>query len=132
MNTFKKEERLCSRKHLDLLFKEGSSFLIYPFRITHFSLPPVSDTVAKVVINVPKKRYKKAVDRNLLKRRIREVYRLNKEQLLYPELEKTEQLTLLGVQFVGKEIYAVPFLEKKMILVFKRLLDTFQQNGTNS
>lgn len=132
MNTFKKEERLCSRKHLDLLFKEGSSFLVYPFRVTHYTLPSVPNTIAKLVINVPKKRYKRAVDRNLLKRRIREVYRLNKEQLLYPKLQKTNQLTLLGIQFVGKEIYAVPFLEKKLILVFKRLLDTFQQNGTNS
>lgn len=129
MNTFKKEERLCSRKHLDLLFKEGSSFLIYPFRITQLSLAPIPEAIAKVVINVPKKRYKRAVDRNLLKRRIREVYRLNKEQFLYPTLQKTQMLTLIGVQFVGKEIYPVSLLEKKMILVFKRLLDNLPKDG---
>ena len=132
MNTFKKEERLCSRKHLDLLFKEGSSFLIYPFRVTQLSLPPIPEAFAKVVINVPKKRYKRAVDRNLLKRRIREVYRLNKEQLLYPTLQETQMLTLISLQFVGKEIYPVSLLEKKMILVFKRLLDNLPKDAFDS
>ncbi|WP_223833721.1 ribonuclease P protein component [Pedobacter riviphilus] len=86
MYTFRKEERLCSRKHLDLLFKNGSSFLLYPFRISYLFVDVPAHVQAQVVINVPKKRYKRAVDRNLLKRRIREAYRLNKQDKLYMPL----------------------------------------------
>ena len=86
MNKFYKEERLCSKKSLDLLFKNGSSFLLYPFRITYLFIDEVHPYPAQVVINVAKKRYKRAVDRNLIKRRTREAYRLQKQLLLYSHL----------------------------------------------
>lgn len=132
MHTFRKEERLCSKNHLDLLFNSGSSFLVYPFRVTFFCKDPVIGVPVKVVINVPKKRYKRAVDRNLLKRRIREVYRLNKQSSFYPFVENANTMLLLSIQFVGKEIYPVSFLEKKLLLVFKRLMDNFPSNDVRS
>ena len=125
MNTFKKEERLCSKKFVDLLFKNGSSFLLYPFRLTY--LPFVPDPgesrpfPVQVVINVAKKRYKRAVDRNLIKRRIREVYRLQKANLLYRPLKQHEKNLLLSVQFVGKTKYPSAFLAKKLQLALQKL-----------
>ncbi|MET4082895.1 ribonuclease P protein component [Pedobacter sp. UYP30] len=121
MYTFKKEERLCSKKHLDLLFKGGSSFLLYPFRISYLfvtvpNLPPV-----QVVISVPKKRFKRAVDRNLIKRRIREAYRLNKETHLCPNLPDSGENLLLSIQFIGKEIPAFSYLQVRLLLVFAKL-----------
>lgn len=121
MNTFHKEERLCSRKSLDLLFKNGSSFLLYPYRISYLRVTEARRFPAQVVINVAKKRYKRAVDRNLIKRRSREAYRLLKEKELYTLLDDVDQLLLLSIQFVGKKIYEFSFLEKKLNLVFKRL-----------
>ena len=109
MNTFKKEERLCSKKSLDLLFKNGSSFLLYPFRISFLFVLDSHQYPAQVVINVAKKRFKRAVDRNLIKRRIKEVYRKQKNQQLYSILNDADNLLLLSIQYIGKEIndYAV-------------------------
>ena len=121
MNTFNKEERLCSRKLLDLLFKNGSSFLLYPYRISYLFIPERHKFPVQVVVNVAKKRYKRAVDRNLIKRRSREAYRLQKEQELYALLPDTEQLLLLSFQFVGKKIYDFSFFEKKLTVAFKKL-----------
>jgi ribonuclease P protein component len=121
MNTFKKEERLYSKKSLDLLFKNGSSFLLYPFRITYLLVDEVHSFKAQVVINVAKKRYKRAVDRNLIKRRTREAYRLQKESHLYARLIDSNKLILLSLQFIGKEKYDYNFFEKKLILAFKKL-----------
>lgn len=121
MNTFNKEERLCSRKLLDLLFKNGSSFLLYPYRISYLFVAETHRFPAQVVINVAKKRYKRAVDRNLIKRRTREAYRLQKEAALYSLLADPDRLLLLSVQFVGKKIYDYPFLEKKLAGAFRRL-----------
>ncbi|HTM99450.1 MAG TPA: ribonuclease P protein component [Pedobacter sp.] len=122
MNTFNKEERLCSKKSLDLLFKNGSSFLLYPFRITYLFVEEVHQFPVQVVINVAKKRYKRAVDRNLIKRRTREVYRLQKESLLYSQLGDRKQLLLLSLQFIGKEKYEYVFFEKKLGLALKKLI----------
>jgi len=128
MYTFRKEERLCSRKHLDLLFKNGSSFLLYPFRVSYLFIDQPADVPAQVVINVPKKRYKRAVDRNLLKRRIREAYRLNKQNQLYLPLPTDKGLLLFSIQFVGKDKYEFSFIEKKLISTFKRFQNLINPN----
>lgn len=124
MNTFNKEERLCSKKLIDLLFKNGSSFLLYPFRISYLLTEASCKYPVQVVINVSKKRYKRAVDRNLIKRHIREAYRTQKQLELYPLLGQQHKLLLLSVQFVGKVIYDHSFIEKKILVAFKKLAAT--------
>jgi ribonuclease P protein component len=119
--TFSKEERLCSRKSLDLLFKNGSSFLLYPFRISSLFVPAADAAAVEVVINVAKKRYKRAVDRNLLKRRTREAYRFHKQEHLYDHLKDSGKLLLLSIQFIGKEKHEFSFMEKKLAAALKKL-----------
>ncbi|MFC4210307.1 ribonuclease P protein component [Pedobacter lithocola] len=131
MYTFRKEERLCSRKHLDLLFKNGSSFLLYPFRVSYLFIDEPAEVQAQVVINVPKKRYKRAVDRNLLKRRIREAYRLNKQNNFYTKLPSDRGLLLFSIQFIGKEKYDFSFVEKKLIATFNRFFKLIEPNEVN-
>ena len=81
--TFNKAERLCSLKTIGSLFDSGRSFnlqgvrVVYMFSEEDMLLPP-----ARILISVPKRNFKRAVDRNLIKRRIREAYRKNKEPLL--------------------------------------------------
>jgi len=131
MKKFTKEERLCSRKLLDLLFKNGSSFLLYPFRVSYLFVPGDSAFPAQVVINVSKKRFKRAHDRNLIKRRTREAYRILKSSALYPLLDHPEQLLLLSLQFIGKEHYEYAFFEKKLAGVLQKLILTIKKDGTD-
>ena len=122
MKTFSKEERLCSRKLLDQLFKNGSSFLLYPFRVSYLTIDQRAESPVQVVINVSKKRYKRAVDRNLIKRRIREAYRLQKEELLLSKLQHENGLLLLSLQFVGKEKHEFDFMDKKLRMGLLKLI----------
>ncbi len=77
--TFKKSERLSSKKEIQELFKNGSSFYLYPFKV--ITLSTTNSNYHQVLFTVPKRNFKRAVDRNLLKRRMREAYRLHKHLL---------------------------------------------------
>src|ERR1700749_303505 len=122
MYTFKKEERLCNKKLIDGLFHNGSSFLCYPFKA---SWMPVDEAAAQnpvqVLISVSKRRYKHAVDRNLVKRPIREAYRLNKQQHLYNALGPVNKNIVFSVAYIGKQIEPFELMEKKMLKLLKQL-----------
>ncbi len=122
MYTFKKEERLCNKRLIDELFHNGSSFLCYPFRAQWLLVNDAALTVpVQVLISVSKKRYKRAVDRNLVKRRIREAYRLNKQQHLIKVLAGTNKNIVFSVGYIGKEIEPYALMEKKMLKLLKQL-----------
>ena len=81
--TFKKNERLKSRKAILRLMSRGRRVEASPLIAKYSFNPGEQDPANKIMVVAPKKLFKKAVDRNLLKRRIREAYRLNK-QILQP------------------------------------------------
>lgn len=114
MYTFKKEERLCNKRLIDGLFHNGSSFLCYPFKVSWCIAPPHQDVPVQVVLAVSKRRYKRAVDRNLIKRRMREAYRLLKQHCLYNQLVAADKTIVLSIGFIGKEISDYSLMEKKM------------------
>jgi ribonuclease P protein component len=122
MYTFKKEERLCNKKLIDGLFHSGSSFLCYPFKVS-WMVVPAGKVPVQVVFGVPKKRYKHAVDRNLIKRRTREAYRLHKQQFLYDNLIAADKQLALSLVYVGTTIADYDFIEKKMLKLFVQLCE---------
>jgi ribonuclease P protein component len=86
MNTFRREERLKSEKIITYLFREGRSFSCYPLRLVYFEFknPQITEGVSfpiQVSFSVPKRSFKSAVVRNRLRRRMREAYRLHKNEL---------------------------------------------------
>jgi ribonuclease P protein component len=117
VTSFTKEERLCSKKLIEQLFSEGSSFNLYPLRFIFIKQSPPSAIVPQVLISVSKRNFKKAVDRNRLKRQIREAYRLHKT-ILQPAGLSTMQL--LGILYIAKEKKPFKIIEKKLISGLER------------
>lgn len=99
--TFKKEERLCSKKLIERLFAGGNrSFPSFPLRVVYMALEPEETAAdASILISVPKKRFKHAVKRNQVKRQVREAYRHHKHILL-DALQASEQPKKMVLAFI--------------------------------
>jgi ribonuclease P protein component len=130
MYTFKKEERLCNKRLIDKLFHNGSSFLCYPFKASWSLNTEPQPYPVQILFSVSKKRYKRAVDRNLIKRYMRESYRLHKQQSLYNLLQAADKTIVLSVGYIGKEIAPYSVIEKKMLKLLDQLAE--QLTATNS
>jgi len=111
-HTLKDYERLKSRKLITQLFEQGAHSFAYPlklvYRIEAEAELNQADWLLKFAVSIPKKKVKSAVDRNLLKRRIREAYRLNKNTLQSCLADNNLKLNLMFV-YLESEIknYAV-------------------------
>jgi ribonuclease P protein component len=112
--SFKKEERLAGEKHIQELFEKGSSFHLYPFRVLSLANPETERKINRVLISVSKRNFKRAVDRNLIKRRIREAYRTQKEQI-------TGLSLLIAFVYTSKEIEPFSLIKDKLFLVLEKI-----------
>lgn len=100
--TFYKEERLCSKKQIDFLFRAGKNEMSHPLKMMFIESLMDQKFPAKAMFVVPKKNFRKAHDRNKLKRRMREAYRLMKQDIYNNPFLKDKKM-LLAFIYVGKK-----------------------------
>lgn len=128
---FPKQEKVISLKIIEALYSKGNhSIFVFPFKV---SVIFVTEQLAncQVLITVPKRNFKKAVDRNRIKRQIREIYRLNKNLLLVqPEFENKQ--IAISIAFIDKTDLTYKQAESAMLKVFKLIALYLEKNNSIS
>lgn len=131
-HTFRKAERLCSKKHIEALFAgDNRSLTAYPLRAVYTETEDekiVNCKSLSLLISVSKRHFKHAVDRNRAKRLIREAYRLNKG-LLLDHLPEDTQLDLAFI-WMSDELCDYAIVEAKMKTILQRIAEKI--NGRDS
>jgi len=118
--SFGNQQRLKNKILIGKLFSEGSSVSKYPLRLVYLKIEESSDTRLRVAVSVSKRSFKKAVDRNRIKRLIREVYRLNKDSFINGIESDNYAFILL---YTGREIPSFEELQNTII----KLSEKFKQ-----
>jgi ribonuclease P protein component len=124
--TFKKDEKLKSRKTIEQLFKDGKSFSNFPFRVLWQFTKAVKGPI-QTGFAVSSKNFKKAVDRNRIKRQMREAYRLQKNELQTRLTHHQKQLAVFII-YVGNELPDYDFIFEKTDHVLTRLIKITNEN----
>ena len=120
-NTFKKSERLCSRLLMERLFQgDSKSVSAYPMRAVFLPVDKSVQQGVSVLISVPKKRFHDAVDRNRVKRQIREAYRKLKHSLVANMVSREEGL-LIAFIYVSAKIESTAYVEKRMSRLLEKI-----------
>lgn len=120
MPQFKKGERLTGRDSLNELFNDSSSFFVYPFKLV-WKKTERSGFPARIVVSVPKRRFKRAVKRNLIRRRIKESYRLQKSEFYEKLNEKDVKLDMAIIYVADKEM-DYDSIDRKFTTLLKKFL----------
>ncbi len=121
-----KKEKLKSRKQIEELFLNGKSFSSFPLRITYQFIPSEESSL-RVGVTAGKKYFKRAVDRNRIKRLIREAYRLQKNELVQTVKQKGQKGFLFFV-YTGKAIPSFEVVKEAMNKCLKRLENSIKAN----
>ena len=120
--TLNKTEKLSSRKIIAGLYESGFFVAKYPIRINYqFTDLPVKDIYLQAMFSVSKKRFSRAVDRNRIKRLLREIYRHQKHQL-YARLEEKNLKLAIGIIFTGNQMLDYWQMETAFNKTYKKLL----------
>lgn len=116
-----KAERLNSKNTIEKLFAgESKSFSIFPLRIVFMPVDKVEDIQASIMISVSKKKFKRAVKRNRVKRQIREAYRKNKHELLDVLKEKEYNLACAFI-YLSNELCTSEKIDESIIQILDKL-----------
>ncbi len=119
--TLSKAERLCGIKTINSLFENGRFLNLNHFRVVYlFSDPDTDLPPARILTSIPKRHFKKAVSRNLLKRRIREAFRKRKNDLYDYLLEKNRRIDI-AIVWTGNTIATYAEIDESVKEMIKRI-----------
>jgi len=116
-NTFNKEEKLKKSKLISQLFTEGRSITEFPVKLVYLQVDHGSPYKIQAGVSVPKRIFKKAVDRNRIKRLLREVYRKNKILIYKNDYTKNHIFMFI---YMGKKELDYKLLEEKMLIILQK------------
>lgn len=122
--SYSKKEKLKSKKLIEKMFVEGRSISAFPLRLVYIETPFNDGVTIKTGVSVSKRHFKSAVDRNSIKRLMREAYRLNKP--LYFNNFSTQCAFM--ILYIGNEKPTLKQIEAKMNLLFEKFHDDFNKN----
>ncbi|MDI3318453.1 ribonuclease P protein component [Pinibacter soli] len=128
VHTLGKTERLKSRKLIDSLFQKGKSMNVFPFRVYYLFTELSADTPVQAGVSASKKYFKRAVDRNRIKRLTREAYRLRKIPLKEILEAKNLQLAVFFI-YTGKVIPTYTEVCEKMDIIITKLSEQIVQRS---
>ena len=119
---FPKSARLSLKNDIDSLFNNGQSFISYPLRIVYLSdtAGTSSESGISVLVSVPKRRIKRAVKRNRIKRLIRESFRLNKNAFIEEQKLNGKHLNI-AFMYISDEVLPFSNIEKATIKALKKI-----------
>ncbi|MBN2274802.1 MAG: ribonuclease P protein component [Bacteroidales bacterium] len=127
--TFKKAERLSLKTHIDALFSSGATISLYPLKFIFLPAPASFHYPAQVMFTVSTRRFKKAVDRNRIKRKIKEAYRQHKH-FLYEELKKQNRQLFVCIMYTGSDqLPQAELLNSKLNKGVKMLIQSCRSFG---
>ena len=125
----RKPERLNIKNIIEKMFAGGSrSVSIFPLRVVWLPVEEL-DVQASILISVSKRRFKRAVKRNRIKRQIREAYRLNKQILLAPLTEKNRRLAISFI-YLADELMNSALVEEKIKAALTRIVEKISTEQT--
>lgn len=120
--SFPKSERLCSKKAIEELVELNSTLFVHPLKCYFQFYPSIEgDESNKIVFSVPKRYFKKAVDRNKIKRRLKEAYRLNKFDLLHENTLLKQRKVNILIVYISKEIISFQNLQNSMVTLLMKI-----------
>ncbi len=125
-NSLKKAEILSLKKLISGTFADKKSVTHFPFKIFYRISEIESPYPAQALFTVPKRNFKKAVDRNLLRRRIKEAYRQNKHTL-YASLEAQKKQMSLIIIYIGKQKTDYAKIENELSVSLGKIIQKIEQ-----
>ena len=126
--TYGKEEKLKRRKLIDEIFTTGETFPSYPFRVFYKKMEFDTDIKAQVGVSVSKRNFKHAVDRNRIKRLMRESYRLNK----YTLTDNLNQQIVVMIIYTQRKELPFDLIKNKMDATLKKLCAEIEKHNLNT
>lgn len=131
-NAFPKKEHLYGVKPIDRLHTQGKAFIVYPLRVVYLIVDKENETLpVRVMVSVSKKKFKRAVKRNRLKRLMREAYRLNKNLLISTVCECDARLHV-AFQYIANDELLFEEVNAKMCKALDKLTKLITEDQTHA